>query len=556
VTAAPGYHLEWIHRTILEPRWGSAGPNGEALVNGRQLEDKYTIYQIVDNLQLAEYASFPGLTIMSFEYDSAGNLWFATDAGALYKAAESGPPELVVGCLFPPCKPYHRVMLQIGREDDIYAIDATYGDEIRRVSPDGQVEVFADGFTELGKLILVGPNDEVVVHDEGAGQLIWAKEGGEKHVVIQGTPNFEGEFYGFFKPDGTLVVKAWFQGVNEVDLESGELTRIEWLDVIGSICCYYVIPPATLIAYDAWGILRIDLETREMETIFLPLGLTYAMAVGPDGHVYAAYGNLLPQNPTTFVYRLDPNDEMVPIGSVPGNATAMEFGPDGTGYVAAEGAWGVRYYRFDPETSVFAKYLESPPLDLGYSLAVDPTTGQLWWVGIDDGIAYLYTMNDDEQVERFSLPDGAHRAFPEIAPDGTVYVGINFYCEPEEPHPRRSYRLESDNSWTEVVDMTCRDLDSWGQFPAVCADGTLYMLGDIEAQIVDPSHSPDRGPIESVIRIDGEGSFTVLAHGGCDGSDIECDRQTGQIYFMSSEGFFRLTKLAFRVFLPLTVRNS
>jgi hypothetical protein len=308
-----------------------------------------------------------------------------------------------------------------------------------------------------------------------------------------------------------------------------------------------------LIAYDAWGILRIDLDTREIETIFLPLGLTYAMAVGPDGHVYSAYGNLLPQNPTTFIYRLDPNDEMVPIGSVPGNATALEFGPDGTGYLIAEDASGYSYYTFDLETSTFTKRLA---LDLGYSLAVDPTTGHLWWTRTTGaGVAQLCTMNDDEEVECIAMPDGAHRAFPEIAPDGTLYVGINFYCEPEEPHPRRAYRLESDYSWTEVVDITCRDLDSWGQFPAVCADGTLYMLGDIEAQIVDPTSPPDRLPIESVIRIDGEGSFTVLAHGSCDGSDIECDRQTGQIYFESSEGFFRLTKLKFQVFLPLTVRD-
>lgn len=540
----PGYKQEWFHKVVLEPRSGCAGPNGEALINGRQFERKYTIYEIGENFELIQHASFPeiGMKILSFQYDTQGNLWFLTETGTLYKMPQGGEPEIIINSIHPG-KSWVHSYIQISKSDYIYMIEIN-GDRILRLTPELNLETYIDGFTDLGGVLALGPNGDIVVHDMGTGELIWVNPEREKQTLFDGA-TLNDQYSAVFLPDGKLLVRILYKGIFQINLETGDKERIEWLDTLGSYGSFYVIEPSTLIAYDQFYITEFDLNNQSMETIFLPQGNTHALGISPNGKLYAAYGNNFRENGTTWLFRKDEEQDMELIGTLPGgNAAALEFGPDGKAYIITSENRSIWLYSFDPETGIFTELLKSPPVDLGTSLAIDPNTGDLWWGRIDgEGIGRLYTFSEGNVKEIAMLPEGTVKFFPEIGPDGTLYAGVVFTEISAGDLPRKVLRLESDYSWTELFDMSTNIIGDGGNYPTVCSDGSLYVLGDIKVEYLIKNHdwTAPHSP-ESVIKIFPDGSFEVIAYGTTDGADLECDRLTDDLYVLSSEGIYRVSK--------------
>jgi streptogramin lyase len=553
----PGYEFDWFYSALLEPRWSNSGPNGEVLIVGRDGKTAFTIYEIIEDFQLVEFVSFPGLTIMSFEYDQNGRLWFSTIDGKLYTVDSEGSPEVVVDSLYPN-KSTSWATIKISNNGDIYAADQWHDNRIFRISPEGEKEVFTDDLIEIGKFFTMGPNDDILVHDRGAGQLVLFKPNGEKTILINGTPQYEEEFNGsFFLTDETLIIKQLRQGVFKYDLATREKEPAErFWNPLGSFVYAYLLDSKTVIAFDQYGVISMNMEAEETKTIFLPLGNTWAMAVGPDSKLYAAYGEPPGvENGKTFVYRVDPQDGMILLGSLPGNnSNGMDFDSDGIGYILTQSSNNTIWvHKFDPVNNSFTEYLQSPrDVDLGYSLAIDPISGTLWSGRTSgDGVPSLHYYESDETTGLIPLPEGTYTAHPVFSSEGILYIGVIFNEERGKPTVRKVYHLGDDKSWNEIADLTIHspdfELDTFaiaggGNYVAVCPNGEIFVFGHISAHLVDPEYLAGTGPAYSIVNITNGDFIPIAQRISTDGLKVDCDPLTGDLYFTSSDGIHRLIK--------------
>jgi hypothetical protein len=262
----------------------------------------------------------------------------------------------------------------------------------------------------------------------------------------------------------------------------------------------------------------------------------------------------------TWVYRIDPGDTLVEIGTITGTLSyAMAFAPDGTGYLStATGGNGDRgLYAFHPGEPGFERITSQAG---GRSVAVDPTTGYVWfagWVcgggGHTQGLCY---MDDEGQIWEVPIPDNVDRLYLAFGPDGTLYVMFFFTPPtPGAPLPHGIYRRETDGTWTELVDMTGEDPGIYWALPAVCPDETVYTLASVDGHVIEPGR--EWTCFNAILRLEEDGTLTVMGHDfPYDGYAIECDPSTGDLYFSHNRGIYRFYQWATDfIFLPVVLKD-
>jgi hypothetical protein len=304
-------------------------------------------------------------------------------------------------------------------------------------------------------------------------------------------------------------------------------------------------------SYNQDAVLRVNLDTETFAVIFVPRGNTTAMAVGPNSTAYVAYHNSLRgADGRTWVYRIAPGDTLVEVGTITGTLSyAMAFGPDGTGYLTTANIIGDNgLYEFHPG---------EPGLELlsseagGMSVAVDPTTGYVWFPGCHE----LSYMDETGHIWDVPIPANVDRQYLAFGPDGTLYAMFFFPpSEPGVPLPHGIYRRESDGTWTELVDMTGEDLGIYWAVPAVCPDGTVYTLASVDGHVIEPGR--EWTCFNAILRLEEDGTLTVMGHDfPYDGYAIECDPSTGDLYFSHNRGIYRFYQWATDfIFLPVVLK--
>jgi streptogramin lyase len=513
----PGFIVEAVYKNELSPNFVRIGPKGEVLAAGMGAE---RILQVHEDGSLSEYASFPGKPLLGFGFDPEGRLWFSTiNSRTIYRVNASGIAEVVAGDA-------NRSMY-FDKKGNAYLVDFPSQD-IQLLAPDGRLSTLANGFTYMRHLDL-GPNDELVAMDEGTGILYRVFPDGTKTALASG---FGPDFTPHFAPDGTLYVLHW-SGLQAVDLQSGTKSALSWFapfangndavfDGQGRMYTFHPNEP----------IYRVDLKARTSQLYFNPRGNTFAMAVSPDGSLFLAYGSEIPGGESA-VYRVEEGDRLTEILRVPyGQPATLAFGPDGKGYLgvmhrSGEGA----LYSFDPQTGGSEKLREAPPR----SIAFHPQTGEMWF--LEGREVHHPRAGGGETL----IPPPLETYYTNIsyAPDGTLYAMIWTRVDNAvTPAPHGIYRLQEDDTWVRMADMTMKDPSITMANVFTCADGSVFTLASIDGSMISSSRSYTS--YNALLRLQDDNSLKLMGYDlNIDGFTAQCVGPAVDIYFTTSEGVYR-----------------
>lgn len=512
------YTARTVYLSETPPWVVRAGPNDEVLIHKTHTD---TIYQVGDGGKLDVYAAFPNFEIEEFGFDRLGNLWFSTNANKLYEV-KNGSPVLIAQNV------NHRFAFDsLG---NVYAVDfPSHG--IQKITPDGNVTVLASDV--VTSWIDVGPNNEIVVMSNG--RLIQVQPDGQWRVVADGLGL---EASSLFAPDGKVYILDTRWGINIIDLKTGTKQHLSWYDKFSNtgISGAFDHSGRMLTWHPNMPVIRLDFNAKTAEVVYRQRGNTAAMALGPDGNLYVAYGNLLANGETTL-YRIVDKTTLEEIFRVPyGFALSIAFAPDGTGFLGVgDREKDGRIYQFDLDTGDFKDLLK--PQCWPNSLAVNPLTGNLWWFSCN----YIHERDNAGKIRNYPIPQGTSDKSLAFAPDGTLYAVFHFgYSTAEKVAKYGIYRREADDSWTELTDLTHSDPGIVMAMITVCSDGNLYAVQHLYGNEVGIDY---RGIGNTVFLINRTtGDRTPLAWGiSPDASVVVCS-QENHLFFTTIDGIVEFYK--------------
>jgi len=477
-----------------------------------------SIYELKPDGTLDVAFRCPGVMIETFAAASDGALWFATrDGGRLYRVNPDGAVEILAQ--------NGNRNLEAGPDGSVYAMESG----LVRTNSDGTtVRITGD---VSGRKFAIGPNGEIVALTNGS--IIRVSDSGEITPIASG---YGPEPWLTFGPDGLLYVTHW-TGVDTIDLESGAVISIPWLENnnIGEAGAF--APDGRLLIYHPnTDVYAIDLAAQTIEVFYQVTSNSWAMAANPGDAIYIAFGNNLP-NGETIIYRIVNEQSLEPVASVPyGLERSMAFDSQGMGYLAVgDQAGGGAIYRFDPASGAVELYHR--PQCFPGALTVHPQTGQLWWNDCNRTFESL-----DENGNRVVINglSGGENASLAITPAGEFYT-VTFFrrTDPNTPYEHRLYRWDEAGSvWVEVADLTQSDPGITLSTLVACPDGRIYTV-----ESLDSSNLPvDRSSYNAVRRLEPDGTLTLLGFDfAYDGTAAVCDPATGRIIFTSGAGIFAVT---------------
>jgi hypothetical protein len=184
------------------------------------------------------------------------------------------------------------------------------------------------------------------------------------------------------------------------------------------------------------------------------------------------------------------------------------------------------------------------------TLAVDPTTGDVWWA---DYPSIRYRDAVSGQIHVVPDPDPAgvfHLAFDQ---EGVLYAHTRQVGPGNLDWLHRLYKRE-DDTWSLLFTATGPTM-SFDAF-TVCPDGGEYIFGAIDATQLPCL--PDRsGYVYSAWRLKDDGTLQLLATDtGVDHLLATCDPLTGDIYYPHNKGIARFYWWATHfVHLPLVLKD-
>jgi len=510
----PGAQAELLWQANFVPWWVRPSPDGRVLAVS---DGGSSIYELKPDGTLGTAFTCPEAQIETFAAASDGALWFATrDGGRLYRAAPDGTISIVAQ--------HGNRNLEAGPDGAVYAME----NGLDRIDPDGRVQHISDAVG--GRKFAVGPNGEIVALT--GGKVVRVSDSGEITEIASG---YGPEPWLTFGPDGLLYVTHW-SGVDVIDLESGTVTALPWLENSNISESGAFAPDGRLLLYHPnTNVYAIDLAAQTIAVYHDVISNSWAMAVNPGDAVYIAFGNNQPEGETT-IYRIVDQQTLEPVTSVPyGLERGMAFDGQGMGYLAVgDSRAGGAIFRFEPASGSAEMYYQTNCYPS--SVEVHPQTGQIWWVDCNE---YASVGEDGSRTAIAGVPGGENATLA-ITPAGEFYSIVFFHRDnPGDSYVHRLYRLdESGATWEEVADLTQSDPGITLSTLTACADGRVYTVESLDASNLPANHSS----YNAVRRLESDGTLTLIGFDfAFDGTAADCDAQTGQIVFTSGAGVFAVT---------------
>ncbi|GIX47647.1 MAG: hypothetical protein KatS3mg131_1858 [Candidatus Tectimicrobiota bacterium] len=194
---SPYGEVEPFASGIINATGLALGPDGDLYVSSRH---DGTVYRIDATGTVTPFAEQLGLAT-GLAFDALGRLYVGDRRGVIYQVLEPGTAR-VFARLEPSVAAYH---LAFGDDDLLYVSYSTLcgDDRIYRITPDGEVEVYASGLGRAQGLAFdADHNLYVVAHYEGQGGIVCITPDGRIEPVVSGV-NLVGLAFG---ADGDLIV--------------------------------------------------------------------------------------------------------------------------------------------------------------------------------------------------------------------------------------------------------------------------------------------------------------------------------------------------------------
>lgn len=511
--AGQGAWAEMLWQTAFVPWWVRVGPDGKVYAVS---ESSDAIYELKADGTLAEVFVCPGVHMESAVMASDGAFWFATqDNGRLVRVDKDGTIKLVAQS--------GNRNLEAGLDGSVY----TFENGLERIDPDGTRTMIAKDV--YGRKFAIGPQGEIVVLTGGKVQQINA-DGSRRELGA----NYGPEPWLVFGPDGKLYVTHW-SGVDVIDLEKGNVAPIDWLEnrVPGEAGAF-TADGRLLVYHPNTNVFAIDLQKKTIAVYYQTISNSWALGVSPDGKVYVAFGNKIPDGETT-IYRVVDMQTLEPVLSVPyGNERSMAFGLDGTGYIAvSDEKNGVMVYSFDPASGNYQQYYQ--PKCWVETMATNPVDGRVW---IGDCGNYI-SLDENQRKETIKgVPKGENTSLA-ITTAGEFYAMVFFpRSNPDDPSEHAIYHLKSNGGWEKVTDDTQSDPGITMAKMTGCVDGKVYTV-----ESLGPENLPTgQSSYNAVRQLEADGSLTLVGFDfAFDGQDAGCDYVNRRVIFTSGVGIWAVT---------------
>jgi sugar lactone lactonase YvrE len=518
-----GYMAEQVLAPLIsKPLAIAVNSSGDILLTGH---DEGEVFQLHEDGSVTGSQYTVGTYHAAMDFDAEDNLYVVSESG-LWKVAPNGTANLVA----PGVSAYQ---LAISPSGDIFSTDAQTTD-VLRITPEGQVSVYATGMSGASDVDVNPITGEVYVADWYTGDILRANPDGTTTVVSAGPPI---NHYIAFSPDGQLYM-AQAGALAQVSIVDGTRTFLPWTVGGQGDNCGLTI---SLIEFDHQGnvisadytlgdIARLDLDAETMEILVQGIVNPRALAVAPNGGgVYLGIASLLCSRPGKILHIEEDGNPSVIVDDLPPSVDSIAFDNEGMGFVSS----GDQIYTFTSggvTNTLIAEHIGSQ------ALAVHPDTNVLWGAGN----SFIWHLDDAGELVMIPYPfEQAHES-PRLAftPDGTLYI---YACEKNGLDPAQPgiYWFDlADSSFTLILDLT-------GQHESACGvgsitgakDGNLYWL------------------ISDLLRITPSGEATVFAViPGGDPNSIVADPDDTDLYFGNAAGVYRIFE-ANTIFLPLVVRD-
>jgi len=539
----PGYMAERVFTPPLQaPNHVAISPSDIIVVTDWGLSDR--VIQVREDGTLSTYAAPSSGLHFGIAFDSADNLYVADGPGVLWKVTPDGAAlEFASGVL--------GFQLDIAPSGDVFAVSDSAS--VQRITPDGQVSVYATGLTSACDLAVSPVTGDVYVLDRGAGAVFKANLDGTVTLLTSGL--MTDWSYIAFSRDGTLYHMGVDTGLSIISTVDGTRTELTWVkDSWANLC------PKD-IAFDSQGrvvavdctynhVVRFDLDAETMEMLWQGMGNTEALAVAPGGGgVYLGVSHPSSDGQGGMV-RIEADGSTTPFvdGLLP-EVCGMAFDADGVGYTIATGlvggGWRSKVYSITPSGVTTA--LTTLPYH-GYSLALDPATGYLWGASFEE-LWYLDDTGACHTIPTTSLGGSAESIT--FTPDGTLYISANTSDIFSSPVERGVYRVDPTGpTFTLIADLSTVNMCCVMGHIGAGQDGNIYWVG------VGDRHTPNNEPDMHMLRITPAGEVTLFGHHlPMDPAAVTGDPDSTDLYFSSGCGVYRVFE-ANMIFLPLILKGS
>jgi len=424
--------------------------------------------------------------------------------------------------------------------------------DVQRITPAGQVTVYASGFSAAGDVAVNPITGDVYVADWGAGAIFKANADGTISLLADGLTTDNN--YLAFASDGTLYHMSVFTGLSTISTVDGTRTEITWFrDKMANL-----VPKN--IAIDSQGrvmvldhshnhVVRLDLDAETIDVLLLGVGNSAALAVASSGGgVYLGVSHPSRDgNGSVVRIEVDGSTTTFMAGLMP-SVDAMVFDADGVGYVSTmrPGPGGYMSTIYTTTLTGITGTLVTLPY-VAHSLAIDPTTGYLWGTGYQelwylDGAGLRHTIP-------FTISIGDEGVT--FTPDGTLYVHTNTSDVSVAPVERGVYQVDPTGpTFTRIADLTTVNLCCVMGRIGAGRDGNIYWVG------YGDRHTPGNQPDMHMLRITPAGEVTLFGrHLPVDPAAVTASPDSTDLYFSSASGVYRVFE-ANVVFLPLVLKSN
>ena len=497
----PGYYLEQISQpSLVVPNHLAVSPSWIIVVT--EWSNQERVARLHEDGSVSTYAQPSSGHHFDVALDAASNLYVGDGPDSLWRVSAGGEVSLIA-------RDVYGCSLDIGPSGDVYA--AGSGNSfVQRVTPSGDVSVYADGFVRATAVAVCPINEDVFVFDMLAGTIWRAVPGGAPIPLSTGLVH---EVSGIdVAPDGTLYYAAMGH-LYTVSRADGERTELAWVrDVCGNLGTGDFDSAGRLIAGGTSSILRVDLVEETAEVLWRSYGHSEALGVAPGpgaAEIFVGSSSPLPTLPGS-VGRIESEEEVTLfvdglLAEVCGFvATTPELG-----YVVSSqfSGGGCTCIVDEVDMASGAQTEHATMSTHGRKLVIDPVTGRLW--GLFDGISYF-----DEAGGRHVL-NHASTGIVQLesiafTPDGTLYITGYTTDIMGMPVEGALYRIDDQYgpapSYVPIADLSTVEMCCPLGSIAGGTDGNVYWVGHGDR------YTPGSGREMHMLRIARGGEVTLIGH--------------------------------------------
>ena len=529
----PGYCLEHTYEpSLVVPNHIAVSPSG--IIVTTEWSEGRRVVRVHEDGSLSTYAQPSSGHHFGVIFDAANNLYVGDGPNNLWRVSPEGEIALVA-------EDVYGFNLDIGPSGDIYAVGGSDAC-VQRITPEGDVSTYAEGFVGASELAVCPLNEDVFVFDLLAGTIWRAVPGGAPDPLATGLIHEVSSIA--VSPDGVLYLSSMghLYTVSRVD---GALTEPEWVvELAGNL------HPGEM-DFDSSGrlvltghmcIARLDLEAETAEVLWKGYGHSEALDVAPGGGgIYVGDSSPFLTTPGSVV-KIESDGSATPfVDGLLAEVCGFVVKTVDLGYVVssqfAEGGWTCIVHEVDMVTGAKTEYATTATH--GRRLAIDPVAGRLW--GLFDGISYF-----DEAGGRHVL-DHASTGIIQVesiafTPDGTLYITGYTTDIMGMPVAGALYRIDDQYgvapSFVSVADLSTVSMCCPLGTITGGTDGNIYWVGHGDR------YTPGNERDMHMLRITPAGVVSLIGHRfPMDPFAVATDPDSGDLYFTSGNGIYRVYQM-------------